>query len=89
MRRRPDFCGVEVEVVVGVHGIEEGLLQLRLLLPLLRLLRSQARVLLEKGDDVREGGIIDEVLRPDGLPRVHLHRDGCVHLHPHVRGSQR
>jgi hypothetical protein len=38
---------------------------------------------------VGEGGIIDEVLWPDGLPRGHLRRGGRVHLHPHARGSRR
>jgi hypothetical protein len=55
MRRRLDFRIVEVVVVVRVHGIEECLLQPCLPLPLMRLLRSQVRVLLKEEDDVREG----------------------------------
>jgi hypothetical protein len=78
-----------LELVGGGDGIDEQLLQLRLALPLRRLLGIHASTLLDQRGDVGEGRFVDVVLRPN--PRPHGRRCrgvGGVDLRPHARRAR-
>jgi hypothetical protein len=68
--------GGGLELVVEGDGVDEQLLQLRLALPLCRLLGIPCSTLLDQHEDAGKGCFVDVVLRPNPRPPERPPRGG-------------